>query len=159
LSEGEVIGVIEFFSNLVREPDEDLLEMMASIGALAGQVVERLRAEDELREALRGLKEADQRKDEFLAMLAHELRNPLAPIRNALELLTPDAGQEMTQWAINLMQRQVQHMVRLVDDLLDVSRVMRGKIQLKMQPVDVGLAVRHAIEEAWPAIEAQQQML
>jgi PAS domain S-box-containing protein len=105
------------------------------------------------------LKLADRQKDQFLAMLAHELRNPLAPIRNALELLTPETDAETAQWAKQLMLRQVQHIVRLVDDLLDVSRVMRGKIQLRKEPVEVSSAIRHAVEEAKPVIDGQEQEL
>jgi signal transduction histidine kinase len=98
-----------------------------------------------------------RRKDEFLAMLAHELRNPLAPIMNALELFTPEAQCESTDWAVRLMKRQVEHIVRLVDDLMDISRVMRGKIRLRLEPVEVSSAVHHAVEEARPALQAQQQ--
>src|SRR5207253_9702534 len=81
-------------------------------------------------------KEADRRKDEFLALLAHELRNPLAPIRNALHILdSPGADREAFDFARGVVARQVQQMVRLVDDLLDVSRIMRGQIELRRGPV------------------------
>src|SRR5262249_56812578 len=88
-------------------------------------------------------READRRKDEFLAMLAHELRNPLAPIRNALHVVQM-RGQERRQavrQAWEMIERQVENLGRLVDDLLDVSRISRGKINLHKEPVDVATLV------------------
>jgi len=90
------------------------------------------------------VREADRRKDEFLAMLAHELRNPLAPIRSGLDLLalqTPAASE-----TLEIMQRQVDHVVRLVDDLLDVSRIMRGKVELRRSPVELSSLVAQAMD-------------
>jgi PAS domain S-box-containing protein len=106
------------------------------------------------------LKEADRRKDEFLAMLAHELRNPLAPVLNALHLLTmPGADAAVVGRARDVMKRQVHHLVRLVDDLLDVSRIMRGKIELRKEPVDLADVVARAVEAAQPVIESRGQEL
>src|SRR5262249_57968562 len=88
----------------------------------------------------RDTQKSDRRKNEFLAMLAHELRNPLAPIRSAVQIMRlvgPDVPD--LQWARTVIERQVQHMVRLVDDLLDVSRITRGKIKLQLDPVDIAL--------------------
>lgn len=102
------------------------------------------------------LKDADRRKDEFLAMLAHELRNPLAPIRSGLDLL---AMKGITHESIPLMQEQVEHLVRLVDDLLDVSRIMRGKIQLRRQPVEIAAVVQRAVDTARPLIDSQEHAL
>jgi PAS domain S-box-containing protein len=100
-------------------------------------------------------READRRKDEFLAVLAHELRNPLAPIRNAVHVLkTPGADAPTADRARDLIERQVQHLVRLVDDLLDVSRIMRGKIELRKEPIDLAVVVARAVETAAPAVEA-----
>jgi len=100
--------------------------------------------------------EALRRKDEFLAMLAHELRNPLAPIRTALHLLEmPQIGSEGIQRAKDVMKRQVDHLVRLVDDLLDVSRIMQGRIELRKQPTDIVEVVKHAVETAHPTIDAR----
>ncbi|HVW02733.1 MAG TPA: PAS domain S-box protein, partial [Planctomycetaceae bacterium] len=93
------------------------------------------------------LKEMGRRKDDFLAMLAHELRNPLAPIRTALDLLvSPQADASTAAWAIGVMDSQVRNLKKLVDDLLDVSRVMRGNIELRPEPVDVAEMVRGIIE-------------
>ncbi|MFN2427389.1 MAG: PAS domain S-box protein [Candidatus Binatia bacterium] len=100
------------------------------------------------------LREADRRKDEFLATLAHELRNPLAPIRNSLEILKmPRLDPAMARQTREMMERQVHHLVRLVDDLLDVSRVMRGKIELRTERVELATIVARAVETAGPLIE------
>jgi signal transduction histidine kinase/ActR/RegA family two-component response regulator len=104
------------------------------------------------KQAEEALREADRRKDEFLAMLAHELRNPLAPIRSGLDLL---ALGQVTPEVIELMRRQVENLVRLVDDLLDVSRIMRGKVQLRREPVELAHVVNRAAEMARPLIDAQ----
>jgi PAS domain S-box-containing protein len=100
------------------------------------------------------LKEADRKKDEFLAMLAHELRNPLAPIRNAVYILR---GKGLPvpelQWAAEVIDRQVHQMTRLVDDLLDVSRITRGKVELRKEPVELANVVTSAVESSRPLIE------
>jgi CheY-like chemotaxis protein/nitrogen-specific signal transduction histidine kinase len=134
-----------------------LLESVAERTWLA---VERLRSEAALRASEQALKEADRRKDEFLAMLAHELRNPLAPIRNAaqvLKLLGPvDARQ---QWAREIIERQTQHLTRLVDDLLDVSRITRGKVKLAREPLDLAVILHRAAEVSRPLIDARRHRL
>ncbi|HZU36375.1 MAG TPA: ATP-binding protein [Gemmataceae bacterium] len=108
------------------------------------------------KQAEAALREADRRKDEFLATLAHELRNPLAPIRNALQILKlPRVDPATANRSREMMERQVQHLVRLVDDLLDVSRVMRGKITLHRERVELATIVARAVETAQPLIEAQ----
>jgi PAS domain S-box-containing protein len=101
------------------------------------------------------LKEADRRKDEFLATLAHELRNPLAPLSNALNILQlPGVNVERSTEAIGIMRRQTQQIIRLVDDLLDVSRISHGKIELRKEHITLNEAVNHALETAKPPIEA-----
>lgn len=106
------------------------------------------------------LRDADRRKDEFLATLAHELRNPLAPIRNSLEILKmPHVGAAVVQQTRAMMARQVDHLVRLVDDLLDVSRVMRGKIDLRREPVELATLVARAVETVKPLIDVQGHQL
>ena len=90
----------------------------------------------------RDVQEADRRKNEFLAMLAHELRNPLAPIRNAVQILRMRGATEPGLEAVrDMIDRQVEQLVRLVDDLLDISRITGGKIQLQMEPVDVAAVI------------------
>ncbi len=103
---------------------------------------------------LEALREADRRKDEFLAVLAHELRNPLAPLRNAVGILRarPALAPE-GQWVNDMIDRQVSHMARLVDDLLDVSRITRGRIELRRERVALSALVAAALEASQPAIE------
>lgn len=109
----------------------------------------------ERRQMEEALKEADRCKDEFLATLAHELRNPLAPLRNALHVLRLSAGDERAaERTYAMMERQVNHLVRLVDDLLEVSRITRGKIELKRESVELAAVIRSAIETSQPLIEA-----
>jgi PAS domain S-box-containing protein len=102
------------------------------------------------------LEAANRQKNEFLAMLAHELRNPLAPIRNGLQLLRlPDIDSGTAQQTTEMMERQVVHLVRLVDDLLDVSRVITGKLTFKPEPVEVATVVNRAVEESQSTIDAR----
>jgi PAS domain S-box-containing protein len=119
--------------------------------AVIEDVTERKHAEEDLREA-------DRRKDEFLAVLAHELRNPLAPIRNALHILRLSQSPGIEK-IVNMMERQVQHMVRLVDDLLEVSRISRGRIELKRERADLASILRGAIDTSRPLIDAAHHKL
>ena len=101
------------------------------------------------------LREADRRKDEFLATLSHELRNPLAPIRNALELLRrAGADESLRERALAITERQVQQLVRLTDDLLDVSRITRNKIELRCDRIDLRTAISGALETVAPLSDA-----
>ncbi len=99
------------------------------------------------------LREADRRKDEFLASLAHELRNPLAPIRNGVQILRMTGAEPQSQTVLPMMERQLQHMTRLLDDLLDVSRISRGKIALHVERIDLRHTVQAAVEASRPLIE------
>jgi signal transduction histidine kinase/PleD family two-component response regulator len=108
----------------------------------------------------REVQDADRQKNEFLAMLAHELRNPLAPIRNAVQVLESEQALPRQQkWARDVIGRQVQQMVRMVDDLLDVSRITRGKITLRTEPIDVASVVADAVETSRPLIESRRHEL
>jgi PAS domain S-box-containing protein len=110
-----------------------------------------------LKEAEQKLRAEDKRKDEFLATLAHELRNPLAPIRNGLQILRMSGQSSGAAGHVHeMMERQVLHMVRLVDDLLELSRISRGKIDLKLESVALGDVINHAVETARPFIDASQ---
>ena len=116
-------------------------------------ITDRKNAEDELREQ-------DRRKNEFLATLAHELRNPLAPIRNGLQVLRLARGDAATaERAMGMMDRQLTQMVHLIDDLLDVSRITRGKLHLRRERVDLAAVVRNAVEASRPLVEAAAHRL
>ncbi|HET7369604.1 MAG TPA: ATP-binding protein [Gammaproteobacteria bacterium] len=105
------------------------------------------------------LREANQRKDEFLAMLAHELRNPLMPIRNALAVLPRADSREAAERARGMMDRQVRRMTRLIDDLLDVSRISRGRMSLQTERIELQRSIRNAVETAQPLFAANRQQL
>jgi len=125
------------------------------LATVSRDITERRRAED-------ALKDADRRKDEFLATLAHELRNPLAPIRNAVHVLRHDASSSMAKRDLALLamiERQAEHLVRLVDDLLEVSRITRGKIELRKRRIDLADVVKHAVETAQPTIDHARHRL
>lgn len=114
----------------------------------------------QLKRTEEALREADRRKDEFLATLAHELRNPLAPIRHAAKILElPTADERQRQWGRDVISRQVQRMALLLDDLLDVSRITRGRLQLRRTRVELSTLVAAAVETARPLIEAKQHTL
>ncbi len=127
------------------------LQQKRSEAELERKVQERT---EELARANDALREADRRKDEFLATLAHELRNPLAPIRNALAImqLAPHNLTAIEQ-SRKVMDRQVCHMVRLIDDLLDVSRISRGKLSLRLEPLEIADVLTTAIETSQPLID------
>ncbi len=136
------IGAHRFFTGIVRD------------------ITQRKELELELRERVNELAEADRQKNEFLAMLGHELRNPLAPIRNAVHLMKmPGAAADTVIQARDMMERQLQQLVRLVDDLLDVSRIVRAKIDLRKEPVELTQALTRAVETAQPVIDARGHQL
>ncbi len=117
------------------------------VGGMAIDITERVRAEEELRGA-------DRRKDEFLATLSHELRNPLAPLRNSLHVLRSRGGDGRADRIYEMMEQQLNRMVRLVDDLLEVSRITSGKIELRKEPVALATVVESAVNTSRPLIEA-----
>ncbi len=115
---------------------------------------------DDVKKATQKLYEADRQKDEFLATLAHELRNPLAPILSAVQLLTQPSSTEAARWrASNVIGRQVAHMARLLDDLMDIARIARGRLVLQKVPTAVEAVVEMALEIARPLADAKQQTL
>jgi len=126
---------------------------------LAERTGESERLASELRARAEALAETDRRKDEFLAMLAHELRNPLGAISNASYLLESAPLKPPLERPVSIIRRQVQHLVRMVDDLLDVSRITRGKVELRREPVDLVEVVRHAVEASRATIEAKSHAL
>jgi signal transduction histidine kinase/ActR/RegA family two-component response regulator len=127
------------------------------------EIAERQKAEKALRqseEETRKFAEADARKNEFLAMLGHELRNPLAPIRNAVKIMKQRGSDDPDLcWARDVVDHQVRHMGQLVDELLEISRVTSGKVRLQKEPIDVGTIVAFAVETSRPTIEQQHHRL
>ena len=158
---------------VVERPDGTRLVVLAHAipitdeqGAVTGAVnvvvdiTDRKRTEEQLQERERELAEASRRKDEFLATLAHELRNPLAPIRNALHALrmaesASDGRSSLTQ-VHEMIERQVNSLIRLVDDLMDVSRITRDRIELRREAVELAAVIHGAVETAKPLIESAQ---
>jgi len=136
-----------------RRFDSNTLSMVAELAARGATALDNALL-------VRKIQDEDQRKNEFLAMLAHELRNPLAPISNAVHILrVSDGDAAKLAWARELIARQLKQLVRLVDDLLDVSRITRGKIELKIETVDVPHVIAAAIETSRPNIDAQRHTL
>lgn len=135
-----------------------VLGARGEVVAIAGttrDVTDRQAAEQAVREHADRLAQADRAKDEFLATLSHELRNPLAPLRNALTILRrADPANPKTERLQVIMERQLNHLVRLVDDLLELSRISRGVLSLRREPVDVAHVIRSAIETCDPLIQA-----
>ena len=134
-----------------------LVERPIRVAALISTVRTALRArarQYQTRAHLAALEEADKRKDEFLATLAHELRNPLAPIRNSVQILQRTGGGGAVGKLSEIMDRQVTHMVRLVDDLLEISRITRGKVDLRKEPTSLAAVMEAAIETSRPLIES-----
>jgi len=139
--------------SLTVSPVRDANGKIFAASKVARDITQRKQAEIALREA-------DRRKDEFLAVLAHELRNPLAPIRNSLHILLLSAPHDSTVERVSeMMERQVNHLVRLVDDLLEVSRITRGKIELRKEPVELASVVRGAVETSRPLIDTARHQL
>jgi PAS domain S-box-containing protein len=146
---GKVEGVLTFVSaESGRRYDAHDLAMAEDLAHRAAIAIENARLYSEVRET-------DRRKDEFLAMLAHELRNPLAPIRSSLQILKmPRVDPVTAERTREMMERQVHHLVRLVDDLLDVSRVMRGNVELRKQQVELATVIAGAVESTQALVEA-----
>jgi PAS domain S-box-containing protein len=137
----------------------DAISIPARLVGTVMDITGRKEAEEALREANRRLAEADRRKDEFIAILSHELRNPLAPIRYALPLLERERLGDAAARAVSVVNRQVNHLARLVDDILDVSRLTRGQIELRRERVTLGSILSAATEAASPAIVAGRHTL
>ncbi|HKS41023.1 MAG TPA: ATP-binding protein, partial [Blastocatellia bacterium] len=138
----------------------ELLARVKGTLALSKFHTEVARRDEELQRLVLELKENDRRKDEFLATLAHELRNPLAPIRNSLQIMKlADDNRNAVEQARETMERQLQQMVRLIDDLLDLSRISRGTIELRKQRGDLAAVVQNAIETSRPVIEQSGHLL
>jgi signal transduction histidine kinase/CheY-like chemotaxis protein len=146
----EVIDKRDYSLRARKTTEDEIGELVDSFNGMIAETGRRAEA----------LREADQRKDEFLATLAHELRNPLAPIRNAVEILRVARDKpEMSAKALAMMERQLAHMVRLVDDLLDVSRITTGKLAVRTAVIEIQAAVRDAIETVRPFLDTREHRL
>jgi PAS domain S-box-containing protein len=147
LAGDELLGTLSFASRSRDQFGEDELDFLRTICRYVAAAYERLHL-------IRQLQEGDRRKDEFLATLAHELRNPLAPLRNGLQVmkLARNNGDAVEQ-SRAMMERQLGQMVRLIDDLLDLSRISRGKVELRTERIELAQVVQQAIETSRPAIE------
>ncbi len=152
-TDDELGYLTETFNSMLAEVDRRATALEQANLTLEREMGERRHAET-------ALLAADRRKDEFLATLAHELRNPLAPLRNALEILRiAGANESAAQAARDMMDRQLRQMVRLVDDLLDVSRITTGKLRVKDEQVELHAVIRNALDTASPLIESRKHHL
>ncbi len=159
----EVVGVMEFFSQQIRQPDQDLNDMIASVGFQIGQFHERKRAEEKLahllvreRAARTDAEKANRLKDEFLATLSHELRTPLnAVIGWSRMLKTGRLDVESSLHAMEVIERNAWAQKQIIEDILDVSRVITGKLQLQLAPVNLVAVIKAALDAVRPALEAK----
>src|SRR5205823_13287492 len=137
----------ELFSHNFAEPDNDLLQLVAALGSQIGLFIERRRMEKELERAKENAEAASTAKDRFLAILSHELRTPLNPVLLWADgvLNQPGVDPELEQ-GLRMVCRNVELEARLIDDLFDLTRIARGKLQLRLQPADAPELVQHAIE-------------
>jgi len=151
--DGRLVGMLNNHFTTPHRLDERTLNWLDLLARMAADFVERSQAEQALRAA-------DRHKDEFLAMLAHELRNPLAPIRNAVHILRrAESDNQKIRPTLEMLDRQVNQMVRLVDDLLDVSRVSRGKIELRKERIELADVVNRAVESTRSMIQSMEHEL
>ena len=137
------------------DPRHDGSGNLEGFSKILRDMTERKLAQEQLQEHADALQQADRRKDEFLAMLAHEIRNPLAPLRNGIDVLrvVPPNGEQAKQ-ILDMMEEQASNLVRLIDDLLDVSRIIRGKMELRWQRVALSKIITNAIQTAQSLIHA-----
>jgi signal transduction histidine kinase len=154
---GRTLGMMSTHWAHPHRPSERDFRLIDLLARQAADLIDRAQAEDALRESARQLKEADRRKDEFLATLAHELRNPLAPLRTSLELIriAGDSPESVAEVRVE-MEEQLALLVRLVDDLLDVSRITSGKIRLQRRPTELAALVARAVQANRAAIDDAQ---
>jgi PAS domain S-box-containing protein len=148
-----LLGMLSTHYRASRRPSEHELRILDVLGRQASDLIERARSEAALREA-------DRQKDEFLAMLAHELRNPLAPIRTAVELLRLEpAPSPEASAASEIIDRQTRQLARLIDDLMDISRITRNRLELRRETVELAQIVEDAVETSRPLIDERGHTL
>src|SRR6185312_6283565 len=157
LQGGALLALLSVVEARPRDWSESEVTLVQRVADIVWPAFEKARADRAVEEALR---EVNQRKDEFLAMLGHELRNPLAPITSAVHILRIHAAlHPEIEWARAVIDRQTRHLARLVDDLLDVSRIVRGQIVLHREEIDLADVVTHGIETSRPLIRARKHRL
>ncbi|HEY1141210.1 MAG TPA: ATP-binding protein [Lysobacter sp.] len=145
---GRIVGMLSTHWSYAHEPSEHELRLIDILARIAADLIERRQTELSLRES-------DRRKDEFLAMLGHELRNPLAPLRNCLHILRMEGASNADDRALyDIMDRQMTQLVRLVDDLLEISRITRGRIELRRRHVALSDIITTAVETSQPLLDA-----
>lgn len=145
---GQLLGMFSTHWKRPGRPDDRTLRLLDLLGRQAADIIERVQSENAVRLANERLVEADRRKDDFLGMLSHELRNPLTPIRNSTYILQhASPGSEQARRAQDVIERQTEHLTNLVDDLLDMTRIARGKIELRRAQVDLREIVARAAED------------
>jgi PAS domain S-box-containing protein len=153
---GDVLGVMEFFSRHVRQPEDDVVQMMDAIGAQVGQFYERKRAEEEVRAAYEEARAANRAKDEFLATLSHELRTPLSAIVGWTHMLrTGGLDSATAARAIETIDRNARVQTQLISDILDVSRIVSGKLHLDVRPVELASTIAAALDTVRPSADAK----
>jgi PAS domain S-box-containing protein len=156
-AEQRVIRSEHYYSPFQKWFENHIYPSPDGVTVFSADVTVRKRLEQELHRQNERLAEADRVKDEFLAVLAHELRNPLAPVRSALEVMKmPDANAPMLEHMHDIAERQVRHMARLLDDLLDVSRISQGRIELRLESVDVAEVISRTAEAVRPLFDEQR---
>ena len=153
-----LFGLAGRMFNFAAQPTHGIGGAITGVMVHAVEVTEAVLARRKTEALARQLQETDRSKDEFLAMLGHELRNPLAPILTALHLMRLRSS-EGSEHERAIIERQVRHLTRLVDDLLDVSRATMGKIDLRREPLEVSTAVARAVEVSAPLLQAKKQKL
>ncbi|WP_166676989.1 hybrid sensor histidine kinase/response regulator [Paraburkholderia caballeronis] len=151
--DGKLIGMLSTHWAASHEPMERELCLLDLLARQAADLIERTRSEAALRDSEARLQHADRMKDQFLATLAHELRNPLASIRNALQIVRLDDERRRGEQVLGMLDRQVDHIVRLVDDLFELSRISTGALELQRAQVELGGALRAALDLSRPMIE------
>ncbi len=159
LAGNKTLGALGLSYETPQTFDADSKRFAETLASLCAQALERSRLFEEVLTSEHELREADKRKDEFLAVLAHELRNPLAPIRTGIEIMKRTKDEATQQEARDIIERQSAQMVRLIDDLLDVSRISRGTIKLEKERLELASIVRLAVESAHVPIEDRDHTL
>ena len=158
--EAEDLSLGELWLHVSVDPLRSAVGEINGALCIVSDITHRKRMEMQLFRQAEELQKTGQRKDEFLAMLAHELRNPLAPLANTLQIIRMQIkGNQLVEESLDIAGRQIEHITRLLEDLFDVSRTTRGMVELRKKPVDLNTVVNHAVEAALPLIESLKHEL